>query len=154
MTKVEMSIYCAHPSEQFQLSGLNDAICNIKWRDRQTRHVSASPLLGKEATQLYPWETKVLQGRGEWVAGWLFPTPPSLSSSHFVSVPPSLSLLSLSCFSFPLTPATEEGHELQGILLEAGKPRLNMWRYTCWATGMPSVSNLAPKKADWGQVWL
>lgn len=53
MTKIDMDIYCDHISERFQLSGLNDAICNIKWRDQPIRHVSASPLLGKEGTKLY-----------------------------------------------------------------------------------------------------
>lgn len=46
MTEIEMEIYCDHISEQFQLSGLSDVMCDLKWRDEQTKHASVSPLSG------------------------------------------------------------------------------------------------------------
>lgn len=43
-----MEIYCDHISEQFQLSGLSDVMCNLKWRAEQTKHAAVSPLSGLE----------------------------------------------------------------------------------------------------------
>lgn len=46
MTEIEMEMHCDHISEQFQFSGLNDAMCNFERRAEQTRHANASPFSG------------------------------------------------------------------------------------------------------------
>lgn len=107
ITEIEMDMHCDHISEQFQFSGLNDAMCNLEQRDEQTRHANASPLSGL-------LRNRGAQGQARWAA--------LLHSSISFTSSPSLSVLSptlLFIFSLPL--ANRACHEAHSISQEAEK---------------------------------
>ena len=107
ITEIEMEMHCDHISEQFQFSGQKDAMCNLEWRDEQTRHANASPLSGLS------WN-RGAQGQARWAA--------LLHSSISFISSPSLSVFSstlLFIFSLPL--AHRACHEPHSISQEAEK---------------------------------
>lgn len=140
-----MELHWDHISEQFQVCGPNDATCNIKWRDKHIRPVSANPLSGSVRRRGTP-------GAGQ-VSGYSLLTGLFLSvASHF--------LLYLA-FHFPCSSSHQRvAHTSQHLPKRHGKEGSKCEDVPSEHLGWPVCSNFVPRRLtiaqfDWKEWrWL